>query len=68
MLEHLIKGIEIIDEYQDSKLYSHVKFDKNTDINSVTKMLRDSLEKDIEFDFMKNEPDAKKLFNMLGKC
>jgi transcriptional regulator with XRE-family HTH domain len=65
ILGHLVKGIETLDEYQKSGLYSHIKFKNLNNIEASKKILRDSLIKNKELDFIKNEPEARYLFRML---
>lgn len=65
ILEHLVSGIETLDEYQRSKLYSHIQFKKYDNIGSTKKILGNSLIKNKELDFIRNEPEARHLFRML---
>jgi Predicted transcriptional regulators len=63
-LEHMINGIETYEEYKASKLYTHVKFYKSTNTN-YKKTLKNVLKNNKKLDFIRNEPDAKRLFKKL---
>ena len=65
ILRHLAKGIETLDEYQKSGLFSHMKFQKFSNVESVKKMLRDMLIKNKELDFIRDEPEVQLLMKQL---
>jgi transcriptional regulator with XRE-family HTH domain len=67
MLEHMINGIDTYTDYMDSDLYSHKKFCKRVNFDSAKEIFRNALKNNSELDFVKNEPNAKKLFQKLSK-
>jgi putative transcriptional regulator len=66
MLEHMINGIDSYTDYMNSDLYSHKKFCKHANFDSAKKILRNALKNNAELDFVKNEPNVKRLFQKLG--
>jgi putative transcriptional regulator len=66
MLEHMINGIDTYIDYMNSDLYSHKKFCKRANFDSAKTILRNALKNNAELDFVKNEPNAKRLFQKLG--
>lgn len=66
MLEHMINGIDSMEAFKDSYLYSHMKLNANANPEASKKLLRDTMKNSPELDFVREEPAAKKLFTRLG--
>lgn len=67
LLEIMIDGIDTMEEYQNSWLYSHMKFNKLDHIDDSKDLLKKTFLKNDELDFIREEPRAKKLFLKLGE-
>ena len=65
MLGHMIDGIDFFENFRDSELYTHIKFNNLSDPNMSKKMLRDALNKSKELDFIRKESAAKRLLKKL---
>ncbi len=65
MLGHMLEGIDTFENFNDSELYSHIKFNDLSNPDMSRKMLRDALNKTDELEFIRNEPAAKSLFKRL---
>lgn len=65
MLEHMIDGIDTMNEFRNSYLYRHMKFHTDSNPEVSKKLLRDNMRKSAELDFIREEPAAKRLFMKL---
>ncbi|MFT4143519.1 MAG: helix-turn-helix domain-containing protein [Mobilitalea sp.] len=66
MLGHMVEGIDNFDNFRNSKLYTHMKFNNLTNPDNISKkMLLDALTQNKELEFIREEPAARRLFQRL---
>lgn len=65
MLEKMADSIDTIDKCRYSPLYSHIKFGEGKGVNEIKREIKKALESDEKLDFIREEPDFKRITNKL---
>lgn len=66
VLQKMVSGIDHLQDYSKSELYTHMKFNKNNDSGIIKEMLKKSLESDESLDFIRNELEFQKILKKLS--
>jgi putative transcriptional regulator len=66
VLEKLVYGIETVNDFSKSELYSHMKFNETFNFEAIKAMIKRGLEKDEKADFIREEPRFKMILKSLS--
>lgn len=66
-LEKMMNGYETMRQARSSNLYKHMKFKEDDGLDKMKAIILKSFDKDPSFDFIRNEPRYKKLYDKLIK-
>jgi len=63
----MASGIDFVNDYLNSELYSHIKYKEVSNNGMVQEMLKNVLESDEELEFLKGENRFMSIINSLSK-
>lgn len=66
VMEQLIDSLEEMDSFRESNLYRHMKFKQGADAKVRRQYIKTCFEKDIELDFVREDPRFQKLIEKLS--
>ncbi len=65
MLEKMVEGLETMGDFENSPLYTHIKFKKIENMSDAKKMIKRALESDKDLDFIREEIGYKRVLSKL---